>query len=108
LNILNVLACTNDGIDVLDSVEWSAYGSLVLRTGWTRRKRGVRVTVEHGYEDAPDVAGIIVDIAARMASSAGVMSQSTGPFAVRYSPGRMPLLPDEKASLEPYRIVSVA
>lgn len=100
----SLLACTNDGVDVLADVEFSESGMLELRTGaWSTRLGGVVVQIDHGYAYAPDVAGLIATLAARGGTMpAGIISQSVGPASVRY--GDIPMMAGEQATLESYRI----
>ncbi|WOH20131.1 hypothetical protein IRJ34_07345 [Paenarthrobacter sp. GOM3] len=111
-NILDVTACSNDGIDVLSSLDWSAKGILALAGGrWTRKNRGVRITLRHGFDEAPDVAGVVAGVAARAAAQVGpVVRQNAGPMGVSYgtvngAPISLPLLETEKETLLPYKLV---
>lgn len=68
-----------------DSVEWSEAGWLRKLTPWTWRLRGVTVTVDHGYDEVPDLAALCVDLAARVsAGPAGIVRQSAGMRSVEY------------------------
>lgn len=99
--LLKVTACTNDGVDVLPYVDASEKGMLHLRSGrWSTRFRGVTVTIEHGYESAPDVAGVIAAVAERSGSM--IRTQSVGPAAVGYAVAE--LLQSERDKLAPYRL----
>lgn len=82
-----------------------------LRGGrWSTRNKGIRITIEHGFEAAPDVAGVIASVASRSTSSPGnVVRQNAGPMGVSYgtvngAPISLPLLETEKETLDPYRL----
>jgi len=103
--LLNVVSCTSDGVDVLNRIDPSTAGMVQLRDGrWSSRLGGVTITIEHGHETAPDVAGVIASAAARGPMPAGIAQQSVGPASVRYGSVAIPLLAEEKATLEPYRL----
>lgn len=111
-HITAVTACTNDGTDVLASLDWSESGLLTLSCGrWTSKNRGVRVTLTHGFDEAPDVAGVVAQVAARAAAQVGpVVRQNAGPMGVSYgtvngAPISLPLLQSEKEALLPYQLV---
>jgi hypothetical protein len=104
--VLDVMQCTNAGQDVTDQVEWSEKGVLTLRTGWTDRSRGIRLLVLHGYEEAPDVAGVIASVASRAAMnpSGALTSQRAGTQGFNMVAGSIPLMEAEKDQLAPYRL----
>ncbi|VXB24992.1 Gp8 [Arthrobacter sp. 9V] len=111
-HIIDVTACTNDGADVLPALDWSAAGLLTLSCGrWTRKNRGVRITLTHGFTEAPDVAGVVATVAGRAAQQIGpVVRQNAGPMGVSYgtvngAPISLPLLQSEKDILTPYKLV---
>lgn len=110
-HVKELAACTNDGVDVLSDVDDSEKGILTLRSGcWSTRNKGIRITIEHGFEEAPDIAGVIAAVAARSASSPGnVVRQNAGPMGVSYgtvggAPISLPLLEAEKDTLAPYKL----
>lgn len=103
--VRSISAVSNDGDDVLAKVEWSEKGLIRLSTNWTRKYRGVTVTLEHGYSaaEAADVAGVISSLADRSSTlPVGIKSQSVGPAAVAYQVA--PLMQEEKDKLEPFRL----
>jgi hypothetical protein len=107
--LLNVVAATSDGRDVLAQVEASGKGMLELRDGtaWSSKLGGVLITITHGYEiaEVPDVAGVIATAAARGGGPGGqIASQAVGPANVRYTGNDIQLLQTELATLEPYRL----
>ncbi|NWL34435.1 hypothetical protein [Paenarthrobacter nitroguajacolicus] len=111
-HVKSLVSCTDQGVDVLADVDVSEKGVLTRRSGcWSRRNGSVRVTVLHGFESAPDVAGVIAEVAARAATSPGnVVRQNTGPMGVGYAtvggaPISLPLLQSEKDILAPYKLV---
>lgn len=105
--LLRVDAVTNDGVDVLDLVDPSTKGMLEIRgRRWSDRLGGIVVTITHGHDQAPDLAGVIATAAARGATTglnAGIAQQAVGPASVRYVDS-IPLLQSEKDILDPYRI----
>jgi len=109
--VVTLTLCTNDGVDVLADVDDSEKGILTLRSGrWSTRNKGIRITIEHGFESAPDVAGVIATVAERAVSSPGnVIRQNAGPMGVTYgtvggAPISLPLLQSEKDTLAPYKL----
>ncbi|MFJ4284019.1 hypothetical protein ACIPY0_00065 [Paenarthrobacter nicotinovorans] len=111
-HITAVTACTNDGVDVLDNLDWSEKGILTLASGrWALKNRAVRITLTHGFTEAPDVAGVVAGVAARAAAQVGpVVRQNAGPMGVSYgtvngAPISLPLLETEKETLLPYKLV---
>lgn len=103
--VVDVTACTNDGVDVLAELDWSEKGIVEISGCWTRRLGGITITLQHGHDHASDVAGVIAGIAARAGSgAAGVAQQSVGPASVRYTGDSVPLLAAEKQALDPYRL----
>ncbi len=109
--VKELITCTSDGVDVLADVDDSEKGILTLRSGrWSTRNKGIRITIEHGFEEAPDIAGVIASVASRSTSSPGnVVRQNAGPMGVSYgtvngAPISLPLLETEKETLAPYKL----
>lgn len=92
LRLVELVALSNDGVDVdLETVpvpvEWSHDGYLF--GSFSRRLRGVQVTIRHGHESAADLAQILTDLAGR-AQPAGITSKTKGSVSVTYAePGLM-------------------
>ena len=96
--------------------EWDFNGLLRLPRGhlWPQTLRGVEVDVTHGFEwdEVPNVAGVVHNLARRAASGVyGVASQSVTGASVSYqtaggAPLSIPLLQIEKQTLDPYRITA--
>lgn len=102
LRLVDVLAVSNDGTAVdVDSLEWSHDG--YMRGLWSRKLRGVQVTVRHGFAEAPDVVEIVCDAARRaQVIPAGVVRTQAGMVGVSYA--EPDLLVSEKAHLALYRL----
>lgn len=113
LRLVNVTSAVVDGV-VLDvsTLEWSEAGFLRVPGRWPDKLRSVRLTIEHGFDEAPDVVAVIRGIAARAsASPTGVVREQAGAVSVSMSQvapgvaGGVVLMDHEKRMLEPYRIV---
>lgn len=87
---------------------WSADGQLRKRIGcWSADFRAVEVTLTHGFESCPDVEQVILQVAARAASSPmGYTKETVGGISVSYggTGGGVGFLADEYAALERYRV----
>lgn len=121
LHVLDLEAVKVDGEDVPrgNGYEWSQAGILRVhaRRGFrVHARRGFRkleATMTHGYEDAPDVAGVILAAAARsVLNPSGVSRSQVGQISETYSQaGRDPavgavLNSQEKAILDRYKLPS--
>lgn len=112
LRVVNVLAAEVDGT-VLDpaTLEWSEAGYLRIPGAWPDKLRAVKLTVEHGFDDVPDVAAIVRAIAARAsASPTGVVREQAGAVSIGFSltapgvSGGVVLMDHERRMLDKYRI----
>lgn len=105
--IVDVLSVKVDGTDVTKTVRWSEAGMLEGML-FPRRFRAVEVTLEHGFEAADAVVGVMERAARRFATDPTLRSQSVGGASVSYFGGGSGLshllTVDEMAALEPYRI----
>lgn len=89
---------------------WSVHGIIEKRSGvWTRERQGVHVTLTHGFDMAPDVAGVVVAASVRHAGSpdgnalarvGDIAYQSSGAGAA----GGSAFLQSEYAVLDAYRL----
>lgn len=78
LHVTEITSVTNDGTVLdADAYDWSEAGIVEMRCGrFSRRRRGVVVTLTHGYDDMPaEVEAVIDRIASRSAADAGVVAQ---------------------------------
>lgn len=105
LRVVEVTACTLDGQDILDGLEWSADG--MLRHRFRRKFRALTITIKHGFE-AEEAAPLVDRIASRLTTQqAGAIEfqRAAGPFQqrLRYSGGGG-LLTEDRQALEPYRL----
>jgi hypothetical protein len=112
LRLLNVTAATVDGT-VLDTatLEWSEAGYLRITGAWPDKLRSVALTIEHGFDDVPDVVSVIRSIAARAsASPTGVVREQAGAVSISMSmvapgvSGGVVLMDHERRMLDKYRI----
>jgi hypothetical protein len=97
-------------LDVAD-LEWSEAGYLRQCGRWPDRLRSVKVTAEHGFESALDVAAIVQAIAARAsASPTGVVREQAGAVSIGFSltapgvSGGVVLMDHERRMLDKYRL----
>ena len=113
LHVTAVASVTEDGTALTeDDYRWSASGWLRKTCGcWTGKERGVEVTFTHGFDEAPDVAGVVMAVASRgQVSPRGEVRQQAGPFATTFSQfdagqgGGIVLLRPEMATLDRYRL----
>jgi len=114
LRVKAIAAASNAGVE-LDptALEWSEDGRIRLPDGqrWTDRLRGVRITLEHGIDDASLVIETISQIAARAELSptgatrekAG-MVELTPTMVAPNAAGGVVLMEHEKVQLAPYQI----
>lgn len=85
MHVTEVDTVTNDGADVT-TPSWSKNG-VIEHYYWTSARRGVEVTLTHGYTSCPDeVLALAKAMAMTGATSRalGVKSQTAGPFSVEY------------------------
>lgn len=110
--VVDVVSAEVDGT-VLDpaTLEWSEAGYLRTSGVWPDKLRSVKLTVQHGFDDAPDVAAIIRAIAARAsASPTGVVREQAGAVSIGFSltapgvSGGVVLMDHERRMLDQYRI----
>lgn len=112
LHVTNVVEVKNDGEIVdPDSYDWSESGYLELRCGhWSRRPRGVEVTLTHGYDEVPGaVTEATVSIASRSGDTGGYTGERAGQVQVSFGTfngvsGGVALLAHEKEVLAPFKL----
>ena len=112
LRLENVQSVSLSGVPLdLADLEWSENGYLRKSGVWPDRLRSVRVTVEHGFDSADDVAAIVRAIAARAsASPTGVVREQAGAVSIGFSltapgvSGGVVLMDHERAMLDKYRL----
>jgi hypothetical protein len=112
LRLVNVTSAVVDGT-VLDTstLEWSEAGFLRIPGAWPDKLRSVRLTIEHGFDEVPDVASVVRSIAARAgASPAGVLREQAGAVSLTMSQvapgvaGGVVLMDHERRMLDKYRV----
>lgn len=96
------------------SYEWSKLGSVLRHGWWTKRYRAVTVTMTHGFDSAPDVAQIIMQVvAAAVSSPMGATREQAGQVSVSWATtapgvaGGLSLLERDLAVLDSYRLERV-
>lgn len=85
LHLTAVTDVTNDG-EVADpaNVEWSERGAIRTNKCWTRKWRGVQVTITHGFEDFPhEVLAVCRDMA-KSDGRIGASAMTSGPHQVQF------------------------
>lgn len=112
LRLKSVMAAEVNGT-VLDpaTLEWSEDGFIRARGVWPDRLRSVKVTIEHGFDSAPDVAQIVMDVAGRAdASQSYVVREQAGAVGISASmvapgvAGGVVLMDHERKMLDRYRL----
>src|SRR4051812_28403956 len=65
LHLTDLTDVINDGVPVtVDPKDWSEAGVVDNGTRWSRRRRGVTVTMTHGHETCPpEVLEVVTDLA---------------------------------------------
>lgn len=111
LHVTAITTVTYDG-DILtsDDYEWSEVGylSLLARGPYFSATHGyprkwLEVGYTHGYDEAPDVASVILGLVSRgQKTPSGVMRSVAGPYSEDYAEGGF--LKDELAILDRYRL----
>lgn len=88
LRLVNVLSFQDDGnpVEVAD-LEWSERGMIRHRgRRLTRKFRGIEATVQHGWDEAPDVAQIVQQVVANALSSPlGATREQAGALSVSWA-----------------------
>lgn len=112
LKLRSVTACKVNGVDIdPTTLEWSEDGFLRRACGWPDRLRSVELTIEHGFEEAPEVAELIMEIAERAGTAVGgrtreqvgAVSISNALVAPGVS-GGIVIMEHEKALLDKYKL----
>jgi hypothetical protein len=116
LTALNTIAENGHVLDP-GHIDWSANGLLEkrFRLPWTGRRRGIAVSITHGYPETPSwVVTLICAVAARgFITTPGIIAEAAGGEAVTYAssakygltpPGSVALTPIEKKMLDRIRI----
>jgi len=112
LRVVDITAAECDGV-TLDpaTLEWSEAGFIRTVGRWPDKLRAVKLTVKHGFDEAPDVAATIRSIAARAsASPGGIVREQIGARSISLSmvapgvSGGVVLMDHERRMLDKYRI----
>lgn len=112
LRVVGIHSAEVDGT-VLDpeTLEWSEAGYVRTSGVWPDKLRAVKLTVEHGFDEVPDVVSVIRSIAARAsASPTGVVREQAGAVSIGFSmvapgvSGGVVLMDHERRMLDKYRI----
>ena len=114
LHLIGIGSLTETGSALTPDVdfEWSENGVLERHPGWSRRRRGIIATVEHGWEldQVPEVVDLVCTLAARglvAAKVAGAVREQAGTNSVQYGTAggvaiSIDVLDHEVAKLRPY------
>lgn len=102
---------TSDG-QAVDDPEWSQSG-MVRRRCWSRKFRGIEVTMTHGYDTCPEaLKGVVVSMAARGTAGPGASMTVAGPFTMTYGSamqgGATGFLEAHRTVLDRYRLPGLA
>ena len=112
LRVLEVISCTVNGQEIdPDTLEWSGDGFLRRDCGWPDRLRSVRLTIRHGFDEAPELSEIIHEMAERaMSATGGRTREQAGGVSITNAlvapgvSGGVVLMEHEKATLDRYRL----
>lgn len=113
LRLVSIVKIMNDGVEVAtDKVDFSRDGIVELHSGsWSRRLGGVKLTIDHGFDDAHELTALAISIAARAASSPrGVTSEASDGVSIQFSrfgggaSGGVALMGHEYQLLDLYKI----
>lgn len=85
-----------DGQEVTD-FDWTESGVLERFSGWPRRRRGIEVEMEHGYEEVPELQSLVVSLVkTAIARPSGVTSHANGGMSQVFgTPGGVMLMEPE-------------
>lgn len=109
LRVVDVSEVREDGVRLERSAfMWSGDGSLKKRVGvWSREWRGVEVDLEHGFDDAADLDGVVLQVALRaVIAPAGQTRARVGQIDEQFgvSVSGFGFLASEVAVLESYAV----
>lgn len=113
LHLNSLISVFNDGVPVdLNDVDVSKDGTLELHNAtWSTRLGGIRITINHGFDDAHELSSLVYAIAGRaMASPQGQTEEQVGEVRSklsmfgRSSSGGISLMSHEYALVDPYRL----
>lgn len=102
----------------VDDPEWSSTGDVRKPNGrpWSERYRGITATITHGYDYAPEVAAIVLELVAQAVNTpagTSAVGERMGPFqfdaaataaGTRMAVGGATFLQSQLAVLDHYRI----
>ena len=112
LRVRGISTVTYDGVPLSpDEYDWSPVGYLTVPGRCSKRAGALSVTLTHGFDDAPDLAAVVMAVVSRaQASPNGVVRTQAGPFAETYSQtafnvaGGVSLVAHEYSILDRYRL----
>lgn len=100
-----------DAATAVGDYEWSVLGNVRRYGFWTDRYRGLSVTMTHGFDTAPDVAQIIMQVvSSALSSPMGATREQAGQLSVTWATtgpgvsGGLSLLERDLAVLAQYRL----
>lgn len=84
LRLVDLISVVEDGVTLsLDDLEWSRIGLVRKKSGvwWSNKLGAITVTMDHGFEDAPDFEAAVLSVADRMSQApTGGQPIAVGPF----------------------------
>lgn len=105
LHVVSVASVTQDGA-LVPSTDYMVdpAGFLVHSGDWSSGVRSVVVTMTHGYDEAPDLADVILARASRRQVNPNAVTRTqAGPFSEQYEVASG-FAPDELVALDRYRL----
>lgn len=112
LRLTEITSAFEDG-NVIDplTLEWSELGLVykAARARWTRRYRGITMSITHGFTEAPDFNAAIVSVVDRLSMGQPGGTEVVGPFQFPGAPAATSgavFTGIEKALLDQYRLES--
>lgn len=88
LRLMDIVSIDNAGVDIpVDTVDFSRDGIVELHRGaWSNRLGKIKLTVDHGYDDAHELTQLANTIAARAAVSPnGVTGEANDGVSIQFS-----------------------
>lgn len=88
-HLVGLEGLTINGEDInIDDVSFSEDGMVYRKQGFPCGLRNISVTITHGYEEAPELAGVVLEMASRATRPSGNLS--VGGISVGASSGLTP------------------
>ena len=112
--VTEIISVSEDGRDLNPGDFEARHDGLMRRANfrnWSKKWDGIRVTYVAGYETAPELQSIAINLVeAALTTPTGVASESAGGVSISYKTAAMTVtaatLGSMKSTLAPYRLVS--